>query len=426
MKAIISPLLLLVCFAACRPDLEPLPEPEPTPVSDECDSFVPFYEQNPAASILRLNCDCLDSLVDIGAELAMFDKVERFYFDCGSSEFDLIPRMPSVTHLTTEVTTANILAFPNLEVLENKVFMKQALSQQILFLGKLRALILYNAINIPTNIRSRPLEVFSLTYQNTSTQKIQLPTNLNRLSNLKELNLRDLDIALFSGYEELINLEYLRLSNLTWGRIPQTPDQWPKLRELDLYEVDIRGQFPDIFAGMDSLETVYIGKTELPTIAQQRLYQAPNLQELTLSHCEMGEIPNEIGNLSSLKKLIILTDQNTLNTPISLPITVENLHQLKSIYISTNTDQFPLGLLKLKNSLEDITIKDEIGSIPSEIGDFVALKSLNLQDCALTSLPPEIEKLAQSLQVLRLSNNNFDASTQAQIKAWLPNTEVTF
>ncbi|MEL6593483.1 MAG: hypothetical protein AAFQ68_25510, partial [Bacteroidota bacterium] len=246
------------------------------------------------------------------------------------------------------------------------------------------------------------------------------------LSNLKELNLRDLDIALFSGYEELTKLERLRLSNLTWGRIPQTSNQWPKLKELDLFEVSIRGQFPDIFEGMDSLETIYIGKTELPTIAQQRLYKAPQLQELTLSHCEMGEIPDEIGNLSRLKKLIIITDQNTLNTPINLPKTIENLHQLESIYISTNTDQFPLGLLKLQDSLEDITIKDKIGSIPPEIGDFIALKSLNLQDCGLTALPPEIEKLSQNLQVLRLSNNNFDASTQAQIKAWLPNTEVSF
>ncbi len=186
------------------------------------------------------------------------------------------------------------------------------------------------------------------------------------------------------------------------------------------------GNIPDIFGTMDSLETVYIRETPVSTHSLRNLCKAPNLKELTLSFCELGSIPDEIGNLINLSKLIIATNQNTVNTPITLPLSIGNLSNLKSIFVSINANEFPVAILGLKNTLESITIEDEIGSIPAEIGDFTALKRLTLKNCGLTSLPATIQNLANTLDKLYLAGNHFNETTKQQIENWLPNTDIYF
>ncbi|MEO0469951.1 MAG: hypothetical protein AAF206_10060, partial [Bacteroidota bacterium] len=264
-------------------------------------------------------------------------------------------------------------------------------------------------------------------FRNTSpSQNIILPTNLHTLSNLKELDIRDLNVAIFSNFEQLVSLEKLRLENVLWVRIPQGADQWPKLKSLEVSEVELRGDLPDMFRGMNSLTSIYIRETPLTTESQQHIFQSPALEELTFSFCEMGQIPDNIGNLASLKKLVIATEQNTLNHPIVLPETLKDLHQLESIYFSAGLDQFPIALLGLQNTIQSISLKDNLESIPPEIGDFSVLKRLSLQQCGLSSLPSEIQNLANSLENLDLRGNQLSESMQQQIREWLPETDVRF
>jgi Leucine-rich repeat (LRR) protein len=334
--------------------------------------------------------------------------------------------MPNVTHLTSNVTTGNIQAFPNLEVYSNKEFMNRPLAYQIIFLPKLREVNLFNAISFPEIIATKQWDVFKMTFQNTGTHTVELPPNLNALTNLKELNIRNIQLALFTGFDNLTSLESLKISNVLWARIPSTPNQWSKLKTLEVSEVELRGSIPDIFDGLDSLETVYINKTSVSTTSQNNIYKAPNLKELTFSYCELDPIPDEIGNLTSLNKLIITTDQNAINTPITLPSTVSNLINLKSVFVSTNYSQFPSALLALHHTLESIAVQDDIGSVPAEIGNFTVLKTLTLRNCGLTSLPSEIQNLSNTLEKLYLAGNSFDEDTKQQIEAWLPNTDVFF
>ncbi|NJN77108.1 MAG: hypothetical protein HC803_01245 [Saprospiraceae bacterium] len=49
-----------------------------------------------------------------------------------------------------------------------------------------------------------------------------------------------------------------------------------------------------------------------------------------------------------MENLIITTKQTQLNNPITLPMTISNLTNLKSIFISIHTDEFPIVLFGLK------------------------------------------------------------------------------
>jgi Leucine-rich repeat (LRR) protein len=422
-QLILLVLIILTSLTAC----ERQGELEPIVQNDICNSYIPFYEQQDSnASSISIECTCQDSFVDLSTKLLPYSDVTSLNFNCNSSQFDLIPTMPSVTHLTSDITTGNIQAFPNLEVYRNNTFMDRPLAYQILFLPKLKEVVLFNAISFPEMISTKSWDVFRMTFQNTGTHTIELPANLNTLTNLKELNIRNIRLALFTGFDNLTSLESLKMSNVLWARIPSTPNQWSKLKTLEVSEVELRGNLPDIFDGLDSLKSIYINETEVSTTSQQNIYKAPNLKELTLSYCELDPIPDEIGNLTSLSKLIITTEQNSINTPITLPSTVSNLINLKSVFVSTNYDQFPTVLLTLNNTLESIAIQDNIGSVPPEIGNFTVLKTLTLRNCGLSSLPSEIQDLSNTLDKLYLSGNSFDEETKQQIEAWLPNTAIYF
>ena len=420
-------LISIVLISAVACDMSPQDDFEHLDVNENCVSYIPFYEQQDSnTTSLWIECICQDSIVDLGSKLVPYTAVEIINFNCDASQFDLIPTMPSVTHLTSEVTTANIQAFPNLEVFQNRSQMKGTLAPQLIFLPKLRELILFNVTNFSSVIDRIPLDVFKMTFEDTESQKISLPSNLNTLINLKELVIRNINTAVFSGYEDLVGLERLSVSDVLWVRIPETPNQWPELKMLDVRDVSLRGNLPDIFADMGNLEIIYIGGTPLSTTTFRNLTKAPNLKELTISNCELEEIPLELGNLTSLDKLIISTPENSLNTTITLPISVDKLENLKSIFLSTNSNQFPIALLGLKNTLESMAIKDAIGSLPTEIGEFTALRTLTLNYCGLTNLPSEIEDLSTTLENLYLVGNNFDESTKQQIVNLLPNTKIYF
>lgn len=401
---------------------------EPTETDDFCNSFVPFYEQQTSDVLsLSIYCECLDSAVDLSNKLMDYTNVGDIDFNCDAAHFDKIPTMNSVRQLTSNITTNNIVAFPYLEVYKNKSYTDEPLASQLTALGNLREVVLLNVVNFPDFFATKSLEVFKMTFENTAEQTINLPSNLSVLRNLKELTIRDIEsVVRFTNYENLSSLEHLKLSNILWVGIPETPNQWAKLKTLQVSDVELRGDrtLPDIFESMDSLESVYISGTEVSTDTQKHISKAPNLKELTFSFCEMESIPDELGDLATLNKLIIATEQNNVN--ITLPLSISNLNNLKSIFVSTQSNQFPVAILGLNSTLESITIKDNIGTVPSEIGNFMALKELKLENCGLTNLPSEIQNIANNLERLYLADNNFGEAAKQQIESWLPNTDIDF
>ncbi|MFK7946880.1 MAG: leucine-rich repeat domain-containing protein [Saprospiraceae bacterium] len=416
-------LFVILGLMACNKDeIQPI-----TDDNDDC-NHQPFYEVFDTNSIsIQIACKCDDEVIDLTNQLLSYNSVWSIDYDCEAERFNQIPVMPSVTHLNSEVLTANVLNFPNLEVFKNQVHMETPLPYQLRLLLHLKEMTLFNPISFPDIISDIPLEKFKISFERTTSfPNVTIPSNLSQLKNLKELKIKNMGLIILTDYDNLSDLEYLEVENTTLARIPSVTNQWSKLKALELKTVDFRGNLPAIFQDINSLETVYLSDMEVDETIQERLYQAPNLKELTISYCQITPIPDEIGNLTTLENLIITTDQNTLNNPITLPLTIRNLTNLKSIFVSTNTNKFPQALLELKSTLETIAIQDNIGTVPTEIGDFTVLKTLKLTNCGLTSLPLGIQNLSNTLEKIYLSGNNFDDIMKSQIENWLPNTDVYF
>jgi Leucine-rich repeat (LRR) protein len=422
MKLKLLTIFVLLSLIACNVD-----ENQPIAVDENCLS-APFYETTDSNSIsLQITCSCDNHFINLSTQLLVYDSVWSLHYRCDSERFNTIPPMSSVTHLTSEVLTANVLAFPNLEVFRNETSMETSLPYQLRFLQNLREMTLFNVSSFPDIIGDIPLETFKISYERTpSNPTIFVPSNLPQLKNLKELSFKNMGLIILTDYENLRNLEHLSIRNTTLARIPSTVNQWSKMKTIEMTAVDFRGNLSNFFGDMDSLKNAYFGEMELDETAQENIYKAPNLKELTIGYCRITPIPDAIGNMTSLENLIITTEQTQLNNPITLPMTVGNLTNLKSIYISIHTNQFQTALFGLKNTLESLAIQDNIETVPTEIGDFTVLKTLKLMNCGLINLPSEIQNLANTLERLYLSGNNFSDATKSQIQNWLPNTEVYF
>ncbi len=413
---------MILGLSSCKvaPIIEPL-------IDEVCDDFEPFYETTDSNSTaLQINCPCETKTFDLSTKLVPYSNVQSLIYDCDIERFEQIPMMPSVTRLSSNIMTSNITAFPNLEVFKNNTIMETPLAYELISMPNLKELSLFNVTQFPDVLGTRPLENFKMVYENTPSYMVTVPNNLYQLANLKELVLTNMDIVSFINFENLASLESIKIDKTNIIRFPNLNNQWSKLRTFELSEITMRGGVPNFFGNADSLETIYLSEMELSENLQERIYQTPNLKALTISYCDFNSIPENIGNLTTLESLVITTNQDQVNTSISLPTSIDNLINLKSILVSLNSNQFPSEIMGLTNTLESISIQDNIGHLPAGIRNFDVLKTLKLTNCGLTNLPSEIQNLADTLEKLYLTGNNFDEITKQQIQNWLPNTDIYY
>jgi len=124
-----------------------------------------------------------------------------------------------------------------------------------------------------------------------------------------------------------------------------------------------------------------------------------HLEELYMSGCHLsGFIPDEIGNLTTLKILDLSGNQIT-----RLPTSIGNLTSLKELHLSSNkiVQKLPVELGNL-SSLERLYLQNNkfFGEIPPEIGDDFMLKKLRLNQNNLKG------EIPHSIIDLNLSQQN--------------------
>ncbi len=122
---------------------------------------------------------------------------------------------------------------------------------------------------------------------------------------------------------------------------------------------------------------------------------------LALSSKNLSTIPDEFGNLSSLKTLDISENAFT-----SFPVALEQLENLESLNMGNNQiSTLPTSIENLRNKLTILNL-DENGltSLPAEIGKLENLQELSIQNNKLRSLPDQIVELIQLVD-LDASNN---------------------
>ena len=127
-----------------------------------------------------------------------------------------------------------------------------------------------------------------------------------------------------------------------------------------------------------------------------------------------GELPHELGDLTSLKFLDL--DSNDLYG--NIPAALANLTDLTHLYLWENdlSGPIPPALGNLSN-LRSLQLWGNYlsGSIPSQLGNLTKLQALVLHDNELTgSIPPELGKLTD-LRGLTLSMNDLSGGIPPEL-----------
>ena len=177
------------------------------------------------------------------------------------------------------------------------------------------------------------------------------------------------------------------------------------------------GEIPAELGNLTSLLELSLSQNELSGEIPAELGSLTNLQYLYLWGNELsGEIPAELGSLTNLLELSL--SQNELSGEI--PAELGSLTNLQYLYLWGNmlSGEIPVELEKLTFLLELSLWGNELsGTIPAELGDLTSLQVLDLAQNMLSgAIPVELEKLT-SLQVLYLHSNELTG----EIPSWLVN-----
>ena len=185
-------------------------------------------------------------------------------------------------------------------------------------------------------------------------------------------------------------------SNRNW--LSNTPlDQWygvttnssDRVTELELSFNGLTGQLPAQLGNLSSLRRLDLSDNELNGQLPPELGNLSNLEELDLWLNQLsGPLPPELGNLSSLEDLNLWN--NRLSGPI--PAQLGNLFSLTYLGLGANrlSGSIPSELGRLGN-LTGLSLSDNrlTGEIPPELGDLSNLASLYLSGNQLTGCIPE-------------------------------------
>ena len=223
-----------------------------------------------------------------------------------------------------------------------------------------------------------------------------IPSELWSLSSLEylDLNGNNLEGELSSSIGNLINLQILNIGNNDWqGDLPESIFDLSQLRELWMLNGGFSGSLSASIGNLTNLEILAVG-----------------------GNIFSGPLPNEIGSLSNLYWYYDYGNDWSGTIPASffdLPITRITLGFSPLIQ-----GELPVGFQNFTN-LEELRIfvNDlSISGLPSWVGDFENLKTLNINDCDLGPdpiLPAFINNLTklENLSIGQIDWVDYEADT---------------
>ena len=185
-------------------------------------------------------------------------------------------------------------------------------------------------------------------------------------------------------------------SNTNWltdvhiyGWYGATVDIDGRVTRLTLEENNLAGEMPAELGDLSSLKELNLWNNQLTGEIPTELSSLTQLKTLDFGSNELtGAIPVELGSLSSLEKLWL--DRNQLTG--EMPVEMSHLKNLTVLDISENQieGEIPAWLGDLSD-LEKLYLQDNqlTGSIPAELGNLADLEELFLADNQLTGCIPE-------------------------------------
>nr|XP_017180311.2 putative receptor-like protein kinase At3g47110 [Malus domestica] len=312
--------------------------------------------------------------------LTYLSKIFFFNNDLEGTIPDEIGDLPQLENLALGINNLN-------GVIPFKLFNKTTIREISLFFNQLSG-------GLPANIG---LNVPNLEYLGVARNNLVagLLPNLSNASKLRDLEMSQNSLTGFlpSTLCSLKNLEYLSLSSNNLTIDASTPQAESTLSCL---------------FNLRKLKGLYLLDNPLnTTIPASRGNLSTSLQDIYLSFSNIrGNIPVDIGNLSSL---IALSLEHSQLTGV-IPTSIQGLQNLQALYLNDNELQghIPYELCQL-NNLDELRLGGNrlSGSIPSCLGTLsVALRSLSLGSNLLTSkIPSSMWELNHILH-LNLSSNS--------------------
>lgn len=292
--------------------------------------------------------------------------------------------------------------------------------------------------SIPSSITK--LQKLSILMLNNNDITGQLPVSMSSLVSLQYLSLfqNRLQGYIPNSICQIPSLEYL---NLQWndltGRLPSCILQLPKLSLLYVQMNNLNGNMPLSMLQKSRLDFISFGVSGLSVELDDQIQSfvqtfQPTVLEFT--SCNMrGEIPEFFSNLTSLEILILAN--NSLSGAI--PYWLFNLPSLSVLDLSMNnfkgvippiiqmkSSRFTTLVNLARNKLQgpiptqlenvnviDLSFNNFAGSIPTQMGEVHGIRSISLSGNRIHGpIPESFCQTTNVLQVLDLSNNSLSGN----------------
>ncbi len=188
--------------------------------------------------------------------------------------------------------------------------------------------------------------------------------------------------------------------------LPHEIGKFKNLKELNLELQDLKS-LPSEFTQLTNLKILDISYNDFESFPTE-IFACENLDSLNLKLSHITEVPDGIGRLIKLKKLNL--DDNRLS---GFPLAVTNLPELRELSINNgNVKAIPKEISKLTN-LEKLDLSNfwnydrkNICNNLEYVAQLSNLKDLNLEWTKIKSLPLEFAQLKR-LEVLNIKYNDF-------------------
>ena len=192
-------------------------------------------------------------------------------------------------------------------------------------------------------------------------------------------------------------------------------DSEGRVTSIDLNDNGLSGQIPTELGNLSSLDRLYLDNNQLTGAIPGELGNLSNLERLYLDDNQLtGPIPSELSNLSNLEELSLWGNQLTGEIPTELA----NLSNLHALWLDNNqlTGTIPPELGNLSN-LEHLRLHANqlTGEIPTELGNLSNLYDLWLNYNQLTGgIPEELGNLS-NLERLYLNDNQLTGAIPEEL-----------
>ncbi|KAJ1409930.1 Protein kinase domain [Sesbania bispinosa] len=257
-----------------------------------------------------------------------------------------------------------------------------------------------------------PLSVTSVNLQSLTLSGV-FSSSICDLPNLSYLNLANnmFNQSIPLHLAHCSSLENLNISNnLIWGSIPLQISQLVSLRVLDLSRNYIEGNIPESLGTLRNLQVLSMGSNLLSGSVPAIFGNFSELSVLDLSQNPnlVSEIPEDIGQLGSLKQLLFQGSGFQGGIPESLV----GLHSLVHLDLSENslTGGVPLALVSSLRNLVyfDVSQNKLLGPFPNGFCKGKGLINLSLHTNSFTgSLSNSSIAECKNLERFQVQNNGF-------------------